>query len=67
MVTDWYNQTVNTEYEGTNLPWLYHKYVGHDNNRDADFLNQIEAVSTAKVLYKDWKPQAYVDHQTMGS
>ncbi|HXV63390.1 MAG TPA: M14 metallopeptidase family protein [Vicinamibacteria bacterium] len=67
MVTDWYNQTVGGEYEGTSLPWLYHKYVGHDNNRDADFLNQIEAVHTARVLYKEWKPQAYVDHHQMGS
>ncbi|HSF15767.1 MAG TPA: M14 metallopeptidase family protein [Vicinamibacteria bacterium] len=67
MVADWYNQTVGGEYEGTNLPWLYHKYVGHDNNRDADFLNQIEAIHTARVLYKEWKPQAYVDHHQMGS
>jgi hypothetical protein len=67
MVTDWYRKYVGTEYEGVSLPWLYHKYVGHDNNRDADFLNMVEAVYTAKVLYKDWKPQAYVDHHQMGS
>ncbi len=67
MVTDWYRETLDTEYEGSNLPWLYHKYVGHDNNRDADFLNQIEAVYTAKVLYRDWTPQAYVDHHQMGA
>ncbi|MFQ5791669.1 MAG: peptidase M14 family protein, partial [Acidobacteriota bacterium] len=67
MVTDWYRKTLGTEYEGVRLPWLYHKYVGHDNNRDADFLNMIEAVYTAKVLYRDWKPQAYVDHHQMGS
>jgi hypothetical protein len=35
MVTDWYNETLDTEYEGVGLPWLYHKYGGHDNNRDA--------------------------------
>ena len=67
MVTDWYEKTRGTEWEGTQLPWLYHKYVGHDNNRDADFLSQVEAVHTAKVLYRDWKPQAYVDHHQMGS
>ncbi len=34
MITDWYNKLLGTEYEGVNQPWLYHKYVGHDNNRD---------------------------------
>jgi hypothetical protein len=67
MVADWYQKNLGTEYEGHDLPWLYHKYVGHDNNRDADFLNMIEAKHTAKVLYRDWKPQAYVDHHQMGS
>lgn len=67
MVTDWYNKTLGTEYEGTGLPWLYHKYVGHDNNRDADFLNMIESKYAAKILYRDWKPQAYIDHHHMGS
>jgi len=67
MVTDWYYKNKGTEYEGVGLPWLYHKYVGHDNNRDGDFLNMIEAVYNAKILYRDWKPEAYVDHHQMGS
>ena len=67
MVTDWYNQTLGTEYEGSGLPWLYHKYVGHDNNRDGDFLNMIESVYAAKIMYRDWPPQAYIDHHHMGS
>lgn len=67
MVTDWYRKTVGTEYEGAGLPWLYHKYVGHDNNRDGDFLNMIESVYAAKIMYRDWIPQAYIDHHHMGS
>jgi hypothetical protein len=67
MVTDWYNEMLGTEYEGAGLPWLYHKYVGHDNNRDGDFLNMIESVYAAKILYRDWVPQAYIDHHQMGS
>jgi hypothetical protein len=67
MVTDWYRKNLGTEYEGGGLPWLYHKYVGHDNNRDGDFLNMIESVYAAKILYRDWVPQAYIDHHHMGS
>lgn len=67
MVTDWYRKTLGTEYEGSNLPWLYHKYAGHDNNRDGDFLNLQESLYAAEILYREWKPQAYVDHHHMGS
>jgi hypothetical protein len=67
MVTDWYNQTLGTEYEGSGLPWLYHKYAGHDNNRDGDYLNLVESKYAAKILYRDWIPQAYIDHHHMGS
>ncbi len=67
MVTDWYRKTLGTKYEGASLPWLYHKYVGHDNNRDGDFLSMIEAKYAAKLMYVDWPPQAYIDHHQMGS
>jgi hypothetical protein len=67
MVTDWYNKTLGGEYEGTGLPWLYHKYAGHDNNRDGDFLNLVESTYAAAILYRDWVPQAYIDHHHMGS
>ena len=65
-VTDWYRQWVGTEYEGAGLPWLYHTYAGHDNNRDGDFMNLVESNYIAEVLYREWKPQAYVDHHQMG-
>ncbi len=67
MVTDWYRKYLGTEYEASRLPWLYHKYVGHDNNRDGDYLNMIESIYAAQIMYRDWKPQAYVDHHHMGS
>ncbi len=65
-VTDWYRQWVGTEYEGAGLPWLYHTYAGHDNNRDGDFMNLVESKYIGEVLYREWKPQAYVDHHQMG-
>jgi hypothetical protein len=67
MVTDYYNKTLGTGYEGGNLPWLYHKYAGHDNNRDAFMLNLAESRYLAQILFREWTPQAYVDHHHMGS
>ncbi len=67
MVTDWYNRWLDSEYEGTSLPWLYHKYTGHDNNRDAFQTNMVESQYMAKIMFRDWTPQAYVDHHHMGS
>jgi hypothetical protein len=67
MVTDWHTRTRGTAYEGGSPPWLYHKYAGHDNNRDGDFLNLVESVYAAKIMYRDWPPQAYIDHHHMGS
>ena len=67
MVTDWYNRWLGTEYEGCNLPWLYHKYSGHDNNRDGFMLNLIESQYVGQLLYRDWKPHVYQDHHHMGS
>ena len=42
MVVDWYNEYLGTDYEGGRMPWLYHHYVGHDNNRDFYQLTQKE-------------------------
>jgi hypothetical protein len=67
MVTDWYRKYVGTEYEGVSYPSLYHKYTGHDNNRDAFMTNVKESQYVAKLLFRDWIPQAYVDHHHMGS
>ncbi len=67
MVTDWYNKYLDTEYEGTSPPWLYHKYTGHDNNRDAINLSMVESQMVAGVIYREWYPQAYIDYHHMGS
>lgn len=67
MVADWYMKHVGTEYEAGGLPWLYQKYAGHDNNRDGFALNLVESQHLARLLYREWIPQAYVDHHQMGS
>ena len=66
MVTDWYRRLVGTEWEGVGPPSLYHKYIGHDNNRDAFMQNTVESVYGAEILFREWVPQAFVDHHQMG-
>ena len=67
MVTDWYNKTLGTPYEDAPLPWLYHPYTGHDNNRDAYMFTQIETRLIGQVLYKEWFPEVWLDMHQMGS
>ncbi|MGQ9618449.1 MAG: M14 family zinc carboxypeptidase [Candidatus Aminicenantia bacterium] len=67
MVVDWYNKYLGTEYEGGSMPWLYHHYAGHDNNRDWFMFNLQETKIVSKVYYEDWLPQIIVDQHQMGS
>ena len=64
MVIDWYNEWLGTPYESSPMPWLYHKYTGHDNNRDWFMLTQVESQIVTDILYKEWYPQVVYDlHQ----
>jgi len=64
-VTNWYNRWVGTEYEGAPLPWLYHFYTGHDNNRDWYAFTQVETQLTVTGAHNAWHPQIVHDiHQT---
>jgi len=67
MVTDWYRKYVGTKYEGGRMPWLYHHYAGHDDNRDWFMFNLSETKAVTQVLYHDWLPQIHIDEHQMGS
>ncbi|HEV7767773.1 MAG TPA: M14 metallopeptidase family protein [Thermoanaerobaculia bacterium] len=67
MITDYYRKYVGTKYEGGRLPWLYHHYVGHDNNRDWYMLTQPETRAMSRAVYHRWNPQLFVDEHQMGS
>ena len=67
MITDYYRKYVGTRYEGGRLPWLYHHYVGHDNNRDWYMLTQLETRALNRAVYHRWNPQLFVDEHQMGS
>jgi hypothetical protein len=66
MVTDWYNKYIGTPQEGGPMPWIYHPYVGHDNNRDMFLFSQKESQLTAQALWHDWFPAIWLDEHQQG-
>ena len=66
MVVKWYNKYLGTPYEGANFPFIYNKYVGHDDNRDWYMFTQKE--SRLVVGFENtWHPQLVYDVHQMGS
>jgi len=67
MVVDNYRKYKGTMYEGCPLPGVYHKYVGHDNNRDFVTLTQKDTRVISAIYSKDWFPQVMIEKHQMGS
>jgi hypothetical protein len=66
LVIDWYRKTRGTQYEAAPMPWLYHRYAGHDINRDAFMMNMVENRSLARFFYSQWHPQVFLTMHQMG-
>ncbi|MDA2926252.1 M14 family metallopeptidase [Acidobacteria bacterium AH-259-G07] len=62
IVVQWYERNLGTEFETSPLPRLYHKYVGHDNNRDWYMITQPETQNVSRILYEEWYPQIVYNH-----
>jgi hypothetical protein len=67
IVADWYARTRGKPWEGEGMPRLYHKYAGHDTNRDWFMLNLKETQILTKLLYKEWFPTLVYDVHQMGT
>jgi len=67
LVTEWYRKGVGTKWEGGPLPWLYHPYVGHDNNRDWYMVTQKETRLVTDLLYRRWFPEVFYDVHQQGN
>jgi hypothetical protein len=67
LVVDWYRKGQSTPFEGGPIPWLYHKYVGHDINRDGFMMNMVENRNLSRFFYTAWHPQVFLTMHQMGS
>jgi hypothetical protein len=67
LVSNWYMRNEDTLKRSTeNLPRLYEKYIGHDNNRDFFMLNMSESKNMSRQLYIEWMPQILYNHHQTG-
>ena len=67
LVADWYMRNADPQQRSlAQLPRLYQKYIGHDNNRDFFGSTQPETENINRVLYRDWFPQLLYNHHQSG-
>ena len=67
LVADWYMRNpVPAERSMAQLPRLYQKYIGHDNNREFFTSTQAETKNINRALYRDWFPQILYNHHQSG-
>jgi len=66
LVGNWYMQYDDPAKRNKNIPRLYHKYVGHDNNRDFYMNNLLETTTISRLQYIEWNPQIIYNHHQSG-
>ncbi len=67
LVSNWYMREADPKKrKSTNLPRLYQKYIGHDNNRDFFMMNMKETQNISKQQYIEWMPQIIYNHHQTG-
>ncbi len=66
MIINHYRKYKGTKYEDSDMPGVYHKYVGHDNNRDFIILSQSDTKAISEITSKTWFPQVMVEKHQMG-
>lgn len=62
IMSDWYMRKEDSTKRDQNIPVLYQKYVGHDNNRDFYMNNMSESTNMSLQQYVEWLPQIIYNH-----
>lgn len=66
MIADHYNKYLGTPYEGSSHPGVYHKYVGHNINRDFITLSMKENQAISDIYSQEWFPHVLIEKHQMG-
>jgi hypothetical protein len=67
LVSDWYMRVPTPGSRSLEqVPRLYEKYAGHDNNRDFYMLNLKETQNICRQLFVEWLPQIMYNHHQAG-
>jgi hypothetical protein len=67
LVSDWYMRQSDPMKRSTaDIPRLYQKYIGHDDNRDFYMANMSESTNANKVMYREWFPVIMYNHHQTG-
>jgi hypothetical protein len=67
LVSNWYMRNPDSlKRSYSQIPRLYQKYAGHDNNRDFYMMNMKETQNMSKQLYIEWLPQIIYNHHQAG-
>ena len=66
LVANWYMRESDPKKRNMQIPRLYQKYIGHDNNRDFYAVNQPESYNMNRALYQQWYPQIMYNHHQTG-
>jgi hypothetical protein len=67
LVSNWYMREKDPQKRSlSNVPRLYNKYAGHDDNRDFYMSNLAETTNINRIMYQEWFPQIVYNHHQTG-
>jgi hypothetical protein len=67
LVSNWYMRQADPAKRSLqNIPRLWQKYIGHDNNRDFYMSNMQESTNINRQLFIEWFPQIMYNHHQTG-